>query len=357
MNQQEKEVIQSLRISRVIIPVLLGVGAVIYLLYTQFDRKQFDQIVWDGRAWAWIILAFMLLLLRHLSYSLRMKAITGHVFSWWKAIEICTIWEFSGCIAPTSKGGPVVAMFMLPKEGIPVGQTITAVLYTIILDSGFFVLLLPALLLIYGPGMLFPGMTDFNDVSLASGAFFTIYGMMATYWLSLMVLVIIRPQITPVLLNWLSRLSILKRWKSSFEKAGLEFGLAAIGLRKQPWKIHIQAILGTLGAWTFKFAMINCLLIAVAPQTPLNGTVQLLIYSRLVAMFIIMAFSPTPGGAGLAEVALPRFISDFVPLSTGLIVALLWRGMAWYGYLLAGAVVVPQWVARHFGKKKMEDNL
>lgn len=351
MNTQEKEVLQSLRPSRVVTPVLIGIAVVVYLLYTQFDRRQFEQIQWDGRAWAWIALAFVLLVLRHLSYSMRMRALTGGRLGWKKAIEICTIWEFSGCIAPTSKGGPVVSMFVLPKEGVPLGQTVTAVLYTIILDSGFFVLLLPVLLWSYGPGMLFPGMTSFGDVSLASGAFFTIYGMMASYWLALMLLVIIRPQLAPLALGWLSRLPLLRRKKQAIERAGMEFALAATGLRRQSWKVHLQAIGGTLGAWILKFTMINCLLIAVAPQIPLDGTTQLLIYSRLVAMFIIMAFSPTPGGAGLAEAALPRFISDFVPLSVGLIVALLWRAMAWYGYLLAGAIVVPQWIARNFSSK------
>ncbi|MEZ4941465.1 MAG: hypothetical protein R3D58_11365, partial [Saprospiraceae bacterium] len=61
---------------------------------------------------------------------------------------------------------------------------------------------------------------------------------------------------------------------------------------------------------------------------------------------IIMAFSPTPGGAGLAEVALAGFIADFVPAGIGLIIALLWRSMAYYGYLLLGAFVVPAWIAR-----------
>ena len=69
-------------------------------------------------------------------------------------------------------------------------------------------------------------------------------------------------------------------------------------------------------------------------------------------MFIIMAFSPTPGGAGIAEVALTGFIADFVPKGIGLIIALLWRGMAYYGYLPLGAIIVPGWIARQLRKKQ-----
>jgi hypothetical protein len=97
--------------------------------------------------------------------------------------------------------------------------------------------------------------------------------------------------------------------------------------------------------------MINCLIIAVVPGTPMDGSTQMFVFARLVAMFIIMAFSPTPGGAGLAEVALSNFISDYVPLGIGLVVALLWRGMAYYGYLIAGAIVVPAWINTVLKKK------
>jgi uncharacterized protein (TIRG00374 family) len=112
-------------------------------------------------------------------------------------------------------------------------------------------------------------------------------------------------------------------------------------MRQQNARYHIRVILCALGSWTSKFLMINCLIIAIVPGTPIDGSTQAFIYARLVAMFIIMAFSPTPGGAGLAEIALAGFISDYVPQGIGLVVALLWRGMAYYGYLIAGALVVP----------------
>jgi uncharacterized membrane protein YbhN (UPF0104 family) len=175
---------------------------------------------------------------------------------------------------------------------------------------------------------------------------------MAMYWLFLTTLVFLRPEWTPRVFTFLSKLPIFRRWKSPLEQLGFDIALAASGLRQAGWRLHFRVILGTLGAWTCKFAMINCLMLAIAPEVPLDGYTQLLVYARMVAMFIIMTFSPTPGGAGLAEVALPRFISDFMPLSLGLVVALMWRGMAYYGYLLAGAIVTPAWVARHYRRSK-----
>jgi glycosyltransferase 2 family protein len=210
------------------------------------------------------------------------------------------------------------------------------------------------LLLTYGPPMMYPGMQSFGDLRLASGTFFVTYGMMVLYWLMLIFFVFVRPQYARSALDWLAQRSLLRRFAPKLARLGEEFVLAAAELRQQNGRYHLRVVLCAVGAWTSKFLMINCLIIAVVPSTPIDGGTQAFLYARLVAMFVIMAFSPTPGGAGLAEIALAGFISDFVPPGIGLVVALLWRGMAYYGYLLAGALVVPGWVAAHFGKRKAD---
>ena len=341
-----RRILSSLRISRVIIPILLGVAAVAYMFYRQFDLEQFRAIQWTGTAFFWITIALLLLAFRHLFISFRLFTITRGYFSFKKCLELIVLWEFSGALTPTSKGGPFVMLFVLTQEKLPAGRTAAAVFYTMVCDSGFFVLLLPILLLIYGPKMLFPGMQSYQDVGLASGAFFVTYAVMASYWLVLVFLLIIRPQYASRSLIWLAGRRLLRRWAAKLQRLGQEFERAAGEIRQQNWRYHSKVLLSTVASWTSKFIMINFLIIAIVPSVPLDGATQAFIYARLVAMFIIMAFSPTPGGAGLAEVALAGFISDFVPLGIGLVVALLWRGMAYYSYLLLGAFVVPAWVAR-----------
>jgi hypothetical protein len=342
-----QRVVRSFRLSRMILPIALGVAAVGYLFYHQFDLEQFREIAWTGWAFAWIGLAFVILIVRHLFYTLRLRTITGDVFSWRKCLELIVLWEFSAALTPTSKGGPFVMLFVLTKEKLAAGRTAAAILYTMALDSSFFVITLPILLLLYGPPMLFPGMKSFDDVGLASGTFFVTYGLMVSYWLVIVFFLLIKPRYAKNALGWLSKRFFLKKWSARLILLGEEFELAAKEIRRQNWRYHLKVIIGTVGAWTSKFVMINCLIIAVVPSTPIDGATQAFIYARMVAMFIIMAFSPTPGGAGLAELALPKFISDYVPLGIGLVVALLWRGMAYYGYLLLGAFVVPGWLASH----------
>ena len=341
-----------MRLSRIILPVIIGIVAVGFLLYYQFDWEKFREIEWTGHAFFWIFLAFLLLVARHFFISYRLRTITRKVFSWKKYLELIVLWEFAGTLTPTSKGGPAVMLFVLSRERLTAGRTAAAVFYAMICDSGFFVLTLPVFLLIYGPPMLYPGMESFSDVGLASGTFFITYAIMTAYWLFLVIFLFIKPQVGQQILFWLASRKVLKRWSSKLERLGKEFTLAAEEIRSQNFRYHLGVILGTLGSWTSKFIMINCLIIAIVPSTPIDGGTQLFLYARLVAMFIIMTFSPTPGGAGLAEVALSSFIADYVPAGIGLVVALLWRSMAYYGYLLLGAFVVPNWIAAKVAEAK-----
>lgn len=331
-----------MRLSRLILPILLGIAGVVFLFWKQFDAEKFREIDWTWQAFTWLGAGFIFLVFRHLAYTLRMRALTG--FGWRKCAELVVMWEFSATITPTSKGGPFVMFFVLTRENLSAGKTAAAVLYCIILDGGFMVIMLPLLLSIFGPLMLYPGMTSYSDVGLATGTFFFTFGFMLCYWLVFLFFLFFKPVWAASFLKKLGQTRLLKKYESSLTKLGNDFQIAAEELRQNDWRYHFQVIFGTFMAWTLKFAMINCLILAISPTTQLDGSTQLLIYARMVAMFIIMAFSPTPGGAGLAEVAMAKFISDFVPVGLGVVVALIWRAMAYYGYLFLGALIVPAWI-------------
>jgi uncharacterized protein (TIRG00374 family) len=246
-------------------------------------------------------------------------------------------------------------LFVLTREGLSAGRTAAAVFYTMICDAGFFILSLPVLLALYGPPMLFPGLQSFHqggEKGAAVVAFFVTYTAMFLYWIMLMFFLLVRPHLAEGALGWLARRRILRRWASRIRRVGDEFAHAADEIRAWDWHHHFRVILGTVGAWTSKFLMINCLIIAIVPNTPFDGFTQAFIYARMVAMFTIMSFSPTPGGAGIAELMMIRYISDYAPESIAFVVAMLWRGLAYYGYLLLGAVVTPAWIARKIALAK-----
>lgn len=356
--KEQHQVLHSFRTSRLIIPVVVGLGVALWFFLREFDPAQFRAIRWSARAFYWIGAAVMLLVIRHFFYAFRLRSVTAGALSWRKCIEMIVIWEFSAALTPTSKGGPFVMLFVLTREKLSAGRTAAAVFYTMVCDAGFFILTLPVLLLIYGPPMLFPGMKTFHDGGengAAAVAFFITYGFMFSYWVILVFLLLVKPHYAEGALGWLARRRMLRRWAPKIRRLGDEFANAADEIRMQDWRYHARVIGGTLGAWTSKFLMINCLIIAIVPTTPVDGLTQAFIYARMVAMFTIMAFSPTPGGAGIAELMMTRYISDYAPESIAFVVAMLWRGLAYYGYLLLGAVVTPAWIASKVKKAKQED--
>ncbi len=340
-----------MRLRRALWPILIGLAAVLWLSFRQMDWQKFREIEWSARAFAWIFGGFALLVARHFFNSWRLQTFSGGQLSFRKCLEMWVLWEFSGNLTPTSKGGAFIMTFALTREGLTGGRTAAMVLYSVICDSGFLLTSLAVLLAAFGPPMLYPGAVSYHDAGLAGGTFFFTCIFMLAYWLVFLFFLFVRPDLTGRFLAGLSRLPFLKKYDHALIKIGNDFAAAAIEIRANDWHYHLKVWLATFGGWTCKFLFINCLILAVVPEMPLDGTTQAFIYARMVAMFIIIAFSPTPGGAGLAEVAMVKFISDFVPSGLSLVVALLWRGMAFYGYMILGAVVVPAWISKKLGKR------
>jgi uncharacterized protein (TIRG00374 family) len=159
------------------------------------------------------------------------------------------------------------------------------------------------------------------------------------------VFVFLRPNWGQVALYKIAQWPILRKRADWLRATADDFHVASRELRTLPLRDHLLAVAGTLGAWTFKFLMINCLALAFYPTLPADFATTAFVYARLNAMFIIMMFTPTPGGAGFAEIALAGFLSDMVPQSIGMIIALVWRTMAYYSYLILGAVASSWYVS------------
>jgi hypothetical protein len=128
--------------------------------------------------------------------------------------------------------------------------------------------------------------------------------------------------------------------------------IASKEIRKRKWPFHIGVFLSTATAWSFRFLLLSALIIAIVPSTSMLFMDQFELYARLESMFVIMAFSPTPGGAGFAEFVFGGFLSDYVPEGISLIVAFIWRFMAYYSYLIAGVIIIPNWIRKLVNRKR-----
>lgn len=342
----DTNVLESIKLSRIVVPSLLGLGVVLWLMSQQLDVQEFKTISWNSHNLIWLLAAVGCYVVRHLFYSWRLRELSGRLFSWWKSVELIFIWEFASSVSPTSVGGSAVALFMLAQEKISTARTVSIVLYSLVADSLFFVVSLIVFYTMIGPSIIRPDMETFADLDRFGFIFFAVVIFMALYGGLFFYGLFIRPTRLRMMLKWLSKRKLLSRFSATLSQTGDDVIRTARELRVQTAAFHIRVFVATAGAWLMRFAALNCIIIAIIPTTSLDALTQLEILARGETMYAVTAFSPTPGGAGVAEVMFGGFFTDYISPGIATIVALIWRLITYYPYLIAGAFIIPNWIRK-----------
>ena len=333
---------------------MIGFGVVIYLLFREFDPEEFDKIPWSAHTFFWLGASFFFLALRHLAYAYRLRVLSDGKFSWLKCIQLIFIWEFSSAVSPTAIGGSAVALFVLAQEKLSTAKTATIVLYTVVLDTLFFIGLLPILILILGVGVIHPSMSSFANLNHWGVSFLTFYSLMFAYGFLFYYGLFINPVQMKRLLVGFTKISFLKKWRRNAVELGESMIVTSDELKKQNWKYHLHAFGSTSVSWASRFLLLNCLIIALVPEVSMAIMDQLLLYARQMSMFILIAFSPTPGGAGIIEYVFGGFLGDFVPSGISPVINFFWRCLTYYIYLMAGVLIIPAWIQTVIKNRKMK---
>lgn len=350
---EQNKVLRSIRTSRIILPILIGISVVVYLFLKEFTLEEFNLIRWTSHAWFWIGISILLLIIRHISYATRLRILSEGEFTWRKCIELIFIWEFSSAVTPTSVGGSAVAFFVLSQEKLSAAKTATIVLYTVVLDTIFFVGTLPVLLFFIGPKMIRPELTSWATIDVWGYYFLLAYVLMATYGFVFFYGLFINPIQLKRFLVGVTMIKFMRKFRNKAVALGNEMVIASFEMKRKKWTFHLGAFGATAGAWSCRFLLLSCLIIALGNGVSTDFFTQFSLYGRLQTMFIVIAFSPTPGGAGFVEGMFNPFVADFVKsATTATIIATIWRVMTYYSYLLIGVVIIPNWIQQRFNERK-----
>lgn len=354
LNEQEKAVKQSFRLSRTILPILIGIGVVFYLLWRNFDVQEFQKIEWTGHTLIWLLVALGILAFRHLSYMARLHILTEGEFSWRKCFELIFIWEFSSAVTPTSVGGSAVALLVLSQERLSAAKTATIVIYTVILDSIFFLIGIPIFYLFFGNQIIPPDEAQFfGNMGATVILIITFVGILI--YTSLFIWgVFVNPKGIKSVLLFFCKIPFLKRFQSKAEQLGDDIILTSNEVKAKKWSYHITAFLATCGAWTGKFLLIIAIIIAIVPTFETNIPLLILTFAKLKMMFVLILLFPSPGGAGFAELAFKAFMYGYIPSTSALVIALVWRLMSYYSYLIGGAIIIPNWLNNRWKERKAQ---
>ena len=335
--------------TRIIIAVLLGLSVSFYMMAKDFDADTYGNIHWSLRSGFFLLLAIILEAIRDIAYMYRIRLLTDKKISWRNSFQTIMLWEFASALTPSVVGGSAVALYIVNKEIDNVGKSTAVVMITALLDELFYIVMVPLVFIFVGYNELFIN-TEFKLFSFGNFPTEIIFVIGYAFILLLTSIItfaiFVKPHVFKKLLEKVFSLSLLKRWRKRATKTSDEIIITSHEMKGKSIVFWAKAFGSTLASWTARFLVINALILVLVA-----GGDHFLIYARQLVMWVILLISPTPGGSGVAEFMLPKFLGEFMN-GYGNEIALGWRLLSYYSYLIIGSIVLPIWLHRVYRKRK-----
>ncbi len=347
MTTKPKQIIKAFSGWKIILAVIIGISVSIYLILDDFSFENYNSIEFGFAASLFLLLAIILESIRDIAYMYRIRLLTDGVISWRKSFDVIMLWEFASALTPSVVGGSAVALFIVNKEIKNTGKATAIVMITALLDELFYILMVPMVFVFINMENLFIN-TEFELFNIGTFPTTTIFiiGYSFIFLLTSIITlaIFVRPKLFKIILNTIFSISVLKRWQGSVNQTGDDIIITSKEMRDKSTVFWIKAFAATLISWIARFAVINALILMLIGYGD-----QLMIFARQLLMWVILLISPTPGGSGIAEFMLPKFLGEFMsPYSHE--IALIWRLLSYYSYLIIGSIVLPIWLRRVYKK-------
>lgn len=349
-----------LSVWKVLLPIVIGLGVVLLLFWHDAKSENLLEIWKDidftPRVWLCIILGFICMFGRDYGLTWRFRSLTDRKLSWMQAWRVDMLCEFTNCITPSAVGGSSLGMVFLNSQGIEIGKATTLMLTTLFMDELFFVVSCPIIIAV----------TPIVDIFSSGGAtfahglkytFWVVYSLIALWTFLLFVGIIWKPIWIQKTLNRIASIRWFRKWEKGIRNLGDNMVATSVELRSKPFRFWLEVFCGTSLSWISRYLVVNVLFFGFIPT---DDQYQWVILARQFVIWVVLMVSPTPGGAGLSEWLFSAYYGDMVSSAgMALILAIFWRIITYYLYLLIGAMIVPLWLKRTYNsvhhKKKVNE--
>ena len=383
-----QKVMEFFSFKRLLVPLLIGLSVSGYLLYQNFQEVLYVQVedlkgnytwqdtnqnqiqektesiftpqkgnfiqqnVWElvqQIDWGWsavwgFFMAFVCVVVRDFAYMVRLKILSKNFLTWKQCFNCIMLWETASAITPSVVGGSGIAMFILKKEGIPLGKSTAIVMITALLDELFFIILVPLVILILGSKVVFPDYLEFSILGNQLDIF-TVFVIGYFFIVLLTSFIYLGIFILPVKLKkflfYVFSNRILKKWRTDVIIIGNDIIAASKEFKNQHFTFWLKTFGVTCFSWFARYLTAN---FVIAAFVSVND--HFIILARQLVMWVIMLISPTPGGAGIAELLFVSLLKDASIHHLAIIAAIIWRLFTFYPYLLIGSIIFPKWIAK-----------
>ncbi|MDE6317176.1 MAG: flippase-like domain-containing protein [Muribaculaceae bacterium] len=322
-------------ILKIIIPVAIGIGMVVWLFGREFNIETLREIKLTPTAAVGLGLALVALFGRDFGMAWRFHTLSDMRLSWQSSAKVTMLCEFTSAITPTSVGGSALSMVFMNREGIKLGRATAITLTTLVLDEGFFMVFCPMLFFVISPDRLF-GFAHGAAAHDLQVLFWIVYGVISLIAITLYIGIFRSPRTIALILSKIFSLPVLKRWKKDVEELNDSLLITSAELRDKPLRWWIAPAMATIVSWLSRFAVVNALMFAFIPETD-----QITVLGRQFIVWALLTFTPTPGGSGVSEMLFKTYYSDIVFGPMLMVLAIVWRIFTYYVYLLIGFCMIP----------------
>ena len=336
-----------LRPKYVALPIAIGLIAVGIMFWRDSEQFDFSLINISTKSIAYFLLAVLFMAGRDFGLTWRFRTLTDHDITWGQALRVNMLCEFTSAVTPSTVGGSSFGMIYLTGEGLNLGRSTAIMITTLFLDELFYVVACPVALALIG----FSGLFDMANQQISASiriTFWIVYGGLSLWALILGLGIFVKPTAIRALLIGICRLPLLRRWQKEAAEMGDAIVATSKELRQKKFWWWLRAFFGTSLSWISRYMVVNALLLAFAIDAD-----QVMVLARQLVIWVVLTICPTPGGSGVSEWIFKNYYGDMIASGAlALLLALCWRIVSYYIYLVIGICVIPSWL-RRWKRKRM----
>lgn len=331
---------------KMLLPIAIGLCVVAWMFHDEFNTDVFSKFNFSWRTATAIAVAVVFVIGRDFGLSWRFHTIAGGDLTWRRAVKVDLMCAFTSAITPSVVGGSALAIFYLNREGIKIGRATTLTLTTLFLDELFFVVFCPLLVMLIPDADLF-GAAQAHAETLLTGirvVFWLVYAGIVIWTAILFTGIILRPAAVARGLHRLFSIRLLRRWQSAIDRTADNMVETSAFVKNASMGWWARVFGATVVSWFSRYLVVNALFWGFVPAA--SG---LLVFGRQFVVWVVLMVSPTPGGSGISEWLFTNYYGDLIgDVSVALVIALVWRLLSYYVYLVAGCCLLPS----YFSKKQ-----
>ena len=306
------------RIALVVIFVLSISAAVIYFT---FDIRALDYLTMFS---SWSVLCALGALAIGLFFDgtrlLTLARITGEDLPLPDVVKVVLSNYFLAVLTPGATGGAIAQVMFMRRAGVSVARSTVIILVRTIMSIFFLIVMLPIFMK--------------QDEAITSWVPMPVIMTVSVIFIAIPVaaVALMRTNYPKRIIYYFSRYFRHERRRQAF-RLYYDFRQAVYIMGKQPVMV-LRAFIESGVSLTFIYLTVPAYFLGL--QFPFD-LVQVM--GRMYLLNLVLYFSPTPGGSGVAEAGFVALFNHLVPSGTVGILAVLWRFTAEYLPFILGAFI------------------